>query len=255
MSTLDRYKKRGGFTTLLQLIEASPPKKQEQLLNLIAHENRTWESAIKQKMLTVDRIFSWHGDYLVEVLSRLKPLTLAGALHNEDPLKIDKILNCLSPLTKRKIMELIGELNPNAAEKQSCEMKILEEVRGLFRQSILRIEKVEPDLIIPDDIEDRLSHFENQMTNPNNTTHFEKKDTPGPEKLDSQDPLTELSQSEIMKLHIASNESFQPIQNYYEEELKGLRKKVTALLQEVNTLKHDNSILRDKLSTIRKAAS
>ncbi|RYZ83809.1 MAG: hypothetical protein EOP04_19245 [Proteobacteria bacterium] len=73
---LDRYKKKGGFSQLLNLIETSGGRKQEQFLGLIAQENPAWERELKSKILTVDRIFSWPEDVMSEVLSRIQPLTL-----------------------------------------------------------------------------------------------------------------------------------------------------------------------------------
>lgn len=59
MGMLDRYKKKGGFVQLLQLIETSPSKKQEQFLGLIAEESPAWEDTLRKKILTIDKVYSW----------------------------------------------------------------------------------------------------------------------------------------------------------------------------------------------------
>ncbi|MFN9067220.1 MAG: hypothetical protein ACK5V3_08325, partial [Bdellovibrionales bacterium] len=79
MGMLDRYKKKGGFIQLLQLIETSSKSKQDQFLGLIAQESPNWENEIRKKMITLDKVLEWNPVYLSEIFSRLHPLTLASA--------------------------------------------------------------------------------------------------------------------------------------------------------------------------------
>jgi flagellar motor switch protein FliG len=81
MGMLDRYKKKGGFFQLLQLLETSPTTKREQFLTLIAGESPVWEEALRKRILTITRVYSWEGQYLVEIFTRVHPTTLAYALH------------------------------------------------------------------------------------------------------------------------------------------------------------------------------
>ena len=80
MSTLDRYKKSGGFIQLLNLIETSDGPKQERFLKLISEENSNWEAEVRKKILTIDRMCQWPPQFLGEVLPNVPPAQLAGAL-------------------------------------------------------------------------------------------------------------------------------------------------------------------------------
>ena len=148
MGMLDRYKKKSGFTQLLNLIETSGGKKQEQFLGLIAQESPAWEQELKKKMLTVDRVFGWPLDVMSEVLSRLQPLTLSVSLWGRPTEQIDKILSPLPPITKKKLLEQIAELKPNPAEKITCEMKLISEVRAIVASGYIKFEKFDVELFI-----------------------------------------------------------------------------------------------------------
>ena len=43
---IDRYKKKGGFIQLLNLLETSSKAKQDQFLGLISQESKIWESEL-----------------------------------------------------------------------------------------------------------------------------------------------------------------------------------------------------------------
>lgn len=228
MAMLDRYKKKGGFFQLLQLLETSPITKREQFLGLIAGESPAWEEALRKRILTIDRVYGWDGQYLVEIFSRLPPLTLANALHGMPPEKIESLLGCLPPISKRKITDLLAESNPNAAEKSTCISKILSEVRGFIQQGILKLEKVDPDLNIPENIEEVL-----------NMGGF----TVSSIDMDSGKVDSKVTQGASEQVDTGT-----------QQEIDFLKRKLNHLSSEVNALKHENSILKDKLSQIKKIA-
>lgn len=80
MGMLDRYKKKGGFNQLLNLLETSSKTKQDQFLSLIQQENPNWEEALKKRILSIDKVMSWDKEALSEILTRVQPLTLTVAL-------------------------------------------------------------------------------------------------------------------------------------------------------------------------------
>ncbi|MEN0059483.1 MAG: FliG C-terminal domain-containing protein [Bdellovibrio sp.] len=229
MGMLDRYKKKGGFYQLLQLLETSPLAKREQFLTLIAGENPAWEDALRKRILTIDRVYSWEGQYLVEILSRVQPLTLANALHGNPSEQVDQLLSCLPPISKRKIIDMMNESNPTAAEKGTCIAKLLSEVRGFIGQGILRLEKVDPELNIPENMEELLSM--SGFTTPVYEADPTKKD---------------------VVPTIAAVESSPDSGS--QQEVEFLRRKMNQLNSEVNALKHENSVLKDKLSQIKRIA-
>lgn len=242
MGMLDRYKKKGGFYQLLVLIETSGNKKQEQFLTLIQQESPAWEKELKSKILTVERVFSWPAEVMFEVLTRIQPLTLCATLHGRAQEEIDRILMPLPPITKRKLIDQLSELKPNAGEKFSSEMKLLSEVRGIVASGYIKFEKFDVDLYIDEDIEEHLNGLESETvilkTEVAKTT------------ADSHHPATPpASSGAAAKSGGGDHTSPQAT-----AEVESLKKKLTLLVQENSTLKQENQVLKDKLTQIRKIA-
>lgn len=228
MGMLDRYKKKGGFAQLLQLLETSPSAKREQFLNLISGENSVWEDALRKRILTINKVYSWDGQYLVEVFSRVQPLTLANALHGNPADQTEKLLSCLPPISRRKITDLMAESNPSAAEKNTCVAKILSEVRGFISQGILKLEKIDPDLLVPEDIEETLNNYV-------------------PLNFDGFTNLNKEAKS------AGSNEA-DVGNNVSQSDVDFLKRKIGHLTAEITALKNENAMLKDKLSQIKRIA-
>lgn len=229
---LDRYKKKGGFSQLLQLLETSPIAKREQFLGLIAGESPAWEDALRKRILTVDKVYSWDSQFLVEIFSRVQPLTLANAMHGTPADHVDRLLSCLPPISRRKITDLLAESNPTPAEKSTCISKMLSEVRGFVSQGILRLDKIDPDLMIPENIE--------EVLNANGFTVSIAADYEPPKREAKAD---------------AGGAAGEPVTDPgIQSELDFLKRKVNQLVSEVNALKQENSVLKDKLAQIKKIA-
>jgi hypothetical protein len=233
MGMLDRYKKKGGFIQLLNLIETSGGKKQEQFLGLISQESPAWEQELKKKVLTVERIFSWPNDVMSEVLSRLQPLTLCVSLWGRPPEQIEKILAPLPPITKRKLMDQMAELKPNPAEKATCEMKMISEVRAIVASGYIKFEKFDADLFIEENIEERLNHSDSGLAYLN--------------KIDinySDSASAESKEASGSAVHSAGSS----------QEIELMKRKLTQVMHENNVLKMENQMLKDKLMQIKKIA-
>lgn len=237
MSMLDRYKKKGGFIQLLILIETSSKSKQEQFLNLIAQENPHWEETIKKKTITLDRILSWDQTYVGEILSRVQPLTVAVAFRGFPQDKLDFIFSCFSSTDKRKIQNLISETQPSPGEILTCGMKVITEVRELMKTGVLKMEKIDPDLMIPDNIEDILNTkvSSNTVANIDEAIQETKSAKPSSSK---EATVTVSGGGHENLLH----------------EIETLKKKVLVFTNENNHLKSENAVLKSKLEQIKKIA-
>jgi len=233
MGMLDRYKKKGGFVQLLTLIETSGGKKQEQFLGLISQESPGWEQELKRKMLTVDRVFTWPQDVMSEILTRLQPLTLCVSLHGRPAEEIEKILTPLPPITKRKLMDQMAELNPNPAEKATCEMKLITEVRAISASGYIKFEKFDADLFIEENIEERLNHSDSGLAYLN--------------KID-------INYDDSKAGSPAAASGSAPSGGGSGAEMDQLRRKINQLMLENNTLKQEVHTLRDKLAQIKRIA-
>ncbi len=236
MAMLDRYKKKGGFSQLLQLIETSPQKKREQFLALIAEENPVWEEQLRKRLLSIEKIFSWNQQHLAEILSRLQPLTLAVAIHGTPPAEIENLLLCLPPITKRKIMDLVAEANPSPAEKATCLMKIIAEVRGFVAQGILKLEKIDPELHVAENIEEILSNLSAGLPA---DVIVVRGGEPEPSVAKAEPRAGAAPPGEGTSGH---------------SEVEFLKRKLTQMSSEINVLRNENALLKDKLLQIKKIA-
>ncbi len=235
MGMLDRYKKKNGFVQLLILIETSGKQKQEQFLTLIGQESKSWEEGIRKYMLSIDRILGWDVQYRAEIFSRVQPLTLATVLHGMTNEQLEGMLSCISISEKRKIIGMIGERNPTPAEKSTCVMKVITEVRGFSMGGVLKLDKVDPEMAIPENIEDILINQKNNTATSAELVFPEESEAKAPLNFDGK--------------HEAA-----PANRHSSEEVEFLKRKVNHLMSENNTLKHDLNVVRNKLEQIKKIA-
>ncbi|NUM57018.1 MAG: hypothetical protein HUU56_00225 [Bdellovibrionaceae bacterium] len=258
MGMLDRYKKKTGFIQLLNLLETSSKTKQEQFLNLIHQENPHWEEALKKRILNIDRIVSWNKETLAEIISRVQPLTLAVALRHFSEEKRNNILAVISQSEQRKIHNLVTETNPTPAEVATCISKVVVEVRTLIQQGIIKLEKIDPELSIPENIEELLS--QKQVSTHNYTEQQNSPSTNQQETTESKisEAETNLDFSGFFQKTKASGasslEEKSEVPKNNKEELDFLKKKVNLLASENTQLKQELSILRNKLEQIKKIA-
>jgi hypothetical protein len=241
MGMLDRYKKKGGFIQLLNLIETSAGKKQEQFLGLISQESPAWEQELKTKRLNVARILSWPEDVLSEVISRIQPLTLCVTLHGRAGTEVERVLAPLPPITKRKLIDQMSELNPSPAERQTCEMKLIAEVRSIVALGVIKFEKFDGDLFIDENIEERLNSAESGVAYLNKIEVRFSQDSGGDKN--------DVSASGSSGSGAAGANS-----NSVNSDIEMFRRKVNQLNQENAALKQEIQILRDKLAQIKKIA-
>jgi hypothetical protein len=228
MAMLDRYKKKGGFVQLLQLIETSNKAKQEQFLALIAQESPIWEETLRKKWITIDKILNWNPVYLSEIFSRIQILTLASAFQGFSDDKLAIVLKAISATDLRKFQMTLQEINPNPAEKVTSQMKILSETRALIAKGIIKLEKLDQELMIPENIEEKLAESGYSATVNAPPVQVEKElnfDGKSDSKIDTS-----------------------------KEEIDFLRKKVNQLVNENNLLKHELSVFRNKIEQIKKIA-
>lgn len=160
---IDRYRKAGGFVQLLNIVETCGPKKQAQFLTLIEQESIPWADAIRRKMLTVEKIFSWDASSVGEIVSRVQELTIGVALHGLSEEQREKAFVTLSHSQKRRIVDIFETKSPSPMEVSTAFMKILEEVRNLAAYGHIKLDKMDPELKIEDAIEEKLDTLTSQI--------------------------------------------------------------------------------------------
>jgi len=239
MSMISRYQKSGGFIQLLQLIETCGKQKQDNFLSMIEKEDPRWAHAIREKMLTVEKIFSWDDSVLGELAGRLQQLTLATAMHGLTATDGERLMQTFSHSQKRNIEDLKKSKNPNPAEVNSAYLKILQEVRTMITQGYLRLEKFAPEMVIPEEYEDKLGKSVHMSSYKADESVMA---TPAMSAVPTHHPAP--AQPSVAAQTAGHNEA----------ELSALRGRVQALVQENNQLKTQVRMLQDKLMQIKKIA-
>lgn len=238
MSMLDRYRKPGGFYQLVSLVETCAPAKKEKFLELIKAEDEAWAEAVKEKMLDIDRIYSWSDETLAEIFGTLQDLTVAVALHEaNDDLK-NRIFSYMTQARKRKIEDLMGSQNPTPGEISTMQMKIVETVRKMAHDGYIRFEKIDPPLHFDEKIEEELNKAKlggtSTLIETDFTIEYENDSAPatGKESAPASSADAEARLAEILSL----------------------KKKLAEISKENAVLRHELSIAKNKLEQIKKIA-
>lgn len=228
MSTLARFKKKGGFGQLLQLIETSGTQKREKFLALIEAEDPRWANAVREKSISMEMILSTNQNTLAEIFSRIRELTIATAAHGFGFARLTPILPLLNPQQRRQIQEIYDGKKPSEAEVNACYISILTEVRKLIDSQTIKAESLSPNLKIEEGYEEKL--ISGTLVGPSIT----------------------VDASEVEALQVENNkEGFDKLtqENY------NLRLKVKALTKENEVLRQQSGELIAKIEKIVKIAS
>ncbi len=234
MSNLSRYQKPGGFMQLINLLETSSVDKRQKFLAMIREENEFWAAMLEKKMLTFQRVFTWNTSVQFEVFSRIQTNVLGHGLHGFDEEHKQKILGLFPSSTKRKIEDAYQEKQPTAGEIVTVQERILAEIRKITSEGSTKLEKIDPDMAIPDGIEEILKKQTEDAALHSSVDQLEKS-------------LLE-SQQESPDTHVEKNQS-------QVEELVLIKKKLGLALQENQLLKTEVNRLRTKIEQIKKAAA
>ena len=148
MSMLKRYRKKGGFKQLLCLLETCAPKKCEQLLNLIKVEDSHWHQILSEKMISIEKIYSWDSSIITEIVTILPIRTMAIALKGAPEGSFEKTCECLTHFKRRELEELFKDLKAGPGEILAAQIKFVEKVRELADNGILVFERFAPELVI-----------------------------------------------------------------------------------------------------------
>jgi hypothetical protein len=152
-SLLHRFRKPGGFAQLLALIETCDPLKQKNLLHLVGSEDPGWAYMVKLKMITVQRVFHWPVETLMEITTHLPDRVLAAAwnIAGNDPQGSElqeKWLKSLPTMKAREIKSIADSTSFSSPELQAAAIRIVQTVRELQEKDLLRFSKFDPDLEI-----------------------------------------------------------------------------------------------------------
>lgn len=247
MSMIDRYKKPGGFVQLLNLLETTGKEKQEKFLKMISDENQLWESELRKRMLSMDKILSWPPETLAEILPRIQPIQLAMIVGGLTPEKAALFSKAMGFKESRQINDVLKEKKPTPGETSAGIMKLFSEVRKMIAEGLLKFDKIDPAMVVAQDIEEQLA----QGIESQSDTH-----APSQAKNTSQSIATPAAAiGKTVGVEMPTAAPLPPgIPPQVAEELTGLRRKLVQVTQENQKLLLDNSQLKEKLEKIRKIA-
>lgn len=242
MGMIDRYRKTGGFVQLVALVETCPPAKQEKFLEIIKGEDPRWAEAVRSKLLSMDRIYSWSDETLAEIFGTLQDLTVAVALHAAEENLRNRINAFFSHGRRRKVEDAFSTHMPSQQEIAATHMKIIESVRKMEQDGSIRFENFDPALVIEDEIEAQLA----------------KKPMPGEGGGTSLDfGAFEVDTGIHRNFEVISTQANASADASNESrvmEIQALKKRIAEMSKENAVLRHELSIARSKLDQIKKIA-
>ncbi len=229
MSMLSRYKKAGGFHQLLALLESFGPKKQAKFLAIIHSESPAWAQAVGERLLTIERILTWPDEVLIEIFRSLPPKNVALAMMGFDENRRNRLTHFFSAAENRRLTSDLNEMAQSREEDLAANFfKVIQMVRQMINDKMIHPERFDPDLVIPNNIEDKLDQIDAGFT------------------VAMGDREIHNDEQSLISVHAATN-----VNSLDTEKLK---RKVSALLKENNRLREEVGVLRDKLERIRKIA-
>ncbi len=123
---------------------------------MIEAENAYWAKALRDKMLSLERIFGWRDDIIVDVIKRLPVKMQAFAMNGMKEEWRAKIAPFFSAADMRRLGDVMTESKPKPEEIQASLLKIVETARQMLKDRELHAEKIDESLIIPEDYETKL---------------------------------------------------------------------------------------------------
>ena len=226
MAMVDRYKKSGGFVQLIQVIETCNQKKREQFMSIITDESPEWADGLNQKCITFEKIISWKAEVILDIMASVNTLSFSAALKSLPADQLEVFLQKLAHQDRKRIELAMAETNPNPNEVFSSVLKVISETRGLLVQGTLKADKIDVQLVIPEDYESTLEKAE-QARQAGSSLSFD-----GP----------------------ALSFGGAAVNTNGSVELDKMQKKLVLLSKEVQTLKQENQVMKDKLEKIKKIA-
>jgi hypothetical protein len=228
MSSLLRYKKTGGFVQLVSLIETFGPQKKEKFLEMIEAEDKTWAQALREKMMTLERIFKWPDQVVIEVFKSLPHKNQAFALQGLKEDQRARMLAFFSAAERRRLDEIIFESTPKPDDIASNMIKVVEMARKMLLAGDLRAEKFDVGILIPEEYEAKLE---------GKSAHQVVEEAEG--------KLHEAAQGHVDSVGQLTTISLEATQ---------LQRPLAILVKENKSLKEEVRVLREKLDHIKRIA-
>ena len=164
MAMVDRYRKNGGLSELLKVLETCNTKKREQIMGIIQSETPDWAFVIEQKSINFSKIISWEPNVLLDIISSVPTLQMAIALKSLPEAEYQQFLKKISHQEQRKLELVYDEIKPTPVDIASGVFKVVGEVRDLIGKNVIKVEKFDLSLHIPNNFESTLVKASSKQT-------------------------------------------------------------------------------------------
>ena len=205
-----------------------------------SEENPEWAEALNQKCLSFEKILSWKPEAILEIIASVNMLSFTASLKSLDPEKLEIFLQKLSGQDRKKFELALAEAKPSPNEIYASVQKVIGETRLLFVQGALKADKIDQTLVIPDDYEFMLGRSEQGRNSGGASSSGSSAGTP------------------TLKFDVASSPglgaSVNSSMSSLNAEFDKIQKRIVLLTREVQTLKSENQLMKDKLEKIKKIA-
>lgn len=247
---IDRYKKSGGFSQLLLLLETCGAQKQSKFIEIIKQEDARWAAALKAKMLTFEQFLTWSDSAIGEVLGAMLEINIAPLVRQQTAEVQARLLNTIAHRKRRQVEDILENQPGTPAEYSTSLIRFYETFRKLVSDGTLRLDKVDPQLHIDTEIEEKLSNGADIFGVPTLADVLGQLETePSSQGVKTGSHLDAIPTA----LRIATAEDSHDHGNS-SAELSALRKKVIELQKENGVIKQELLLARSKLEQIRKIA-
>ena len=153
MSMIARYKRPGGFLQLVRLVETTHDKKKAQFLKIIEKEDPRWALAVRDKIITAEKLLSWPPEALREIFLSVQEITLGVVLHGLNNQQKDYVLEKFTPHERRKARDAMECNAPSQYQIDVGMFKMIEQARNLIQSGRRRYEHFNSSLQIPNEFE------------------------------------------------------------------------------------------------------
>lgn len=249
MAMLDRYKKTGGFNQLLTLLETCGAQKQQKFLEIIRQEDPRWADALTAKMIDLKRVLTWTDSAIAEVTGAMQEIHAAAVISSVTEDQKERLLGTLPHLKRRKVQDLLEGQKPTPSEVATSLNKLLETIRRLSQDGVLRMDKIDPVLFVDGDIEERLKQGKTIVGVPSASESLARAVAATPGEI-TEPEAPHLRVVTTMDPSAVSLDAKDPKAS--EQEIILLKKRVQLLLQENAALRQEITSLTGKLDQIRK---
>ena len=145
---LTQYRKFGGFSQLITLLESCDGEKKNQFMNLIAQEDPGWARLLKTKILTIERILSWPDVVLEEILPQLNFNTIVICTYGLNPVQRQKIITNIPSEWSENFKKLGSNQPPTVEQTEAAKIAFVKTVREMELRGLIRFDLIDPELNI-----------------------------------------------------------------------------------------------------------